>query len=165
MPSESCAVQIGVMALSAAAVSRQLRPAILPLSSIRKIVSNCVRKAYGESSVICIAPGTAAEFVGGEYAGGAGSLRCLGRRVGVVVANGFVILFDAAGAVGDTLDEGDLVDGENDGGNDGGNDGVNDDLESFLEPNFFKLKGMLSLEDVLVCEQNVGAGEITILTV
>jgi hypothetical protein len=111
--------------------------------------------------VICIAPGTAAEFVGGEYAGGAGSLRCFGRRVGVVVANGFVMLFDAAGAVGDTLDEGDLVDGEND----GGNDGVNDDLESFLEPNFFKLKGMLSLEDVLVCEQNVGAGEITILNV
>jgi hypothetical protein len=34
-----------VIAPRAAEVSRQLRPAILPLSSIRKIVSNCVKKA------------------------------------------------------------------------------------------------------------------------
>jgi hypothetical protein len=42
---------------------------------------------------------------------------------------------------------------------------VNDDLESLFELNFFKLKGMVSFEDVLICEQNVGAGEIAILNV
>jgi hypothetical protein len=109
-----------------------------------------VRKAYGESSVDCIGPGTTAEFVGGEYAGGAESLRCLGRRVGVVVANGFVILLLDTGAAGEIPDERDLA-----------NDGI-DDLDSFLDTNLFKLKGILSFEEVLICEQNVGAGEIAI---
>lgn len=82
---------MGVMAVNADAVSRQLRPAILPLSSMRKMVSNWVRNAYGESSVNCIGPGTTAELAGGEYAGGAESLRGFGRRVGVPLANGFVV--------------------------------------------------------------------------
>jgi hypothetical protein len=89
--------------------------------------------------------------VGGEYAGGAESLRCLGRRVGVVLANGFVILLFDTGAAGEILDERDLA-----------NDGT-DDLDSFLDTNLFKLKGILSFEEVLICEQNVGAGEIDIL--
>ena len=45
MPSASCWVQIGVMAARAAEVSRHERPAMLPLSSIRKIVSKLERKA------------------------------------------------------------------------------------------------------------------------
>ena len=45
MPSASYWVQIGVMAASAAAVSRHERPAMLPESSIRKIVSNVDKKA------------------------------------------------------------------------------------------------------------------------
>lgn len=61
-------------------------------------------------------------------------------------------MLHVTGADGDVLDESDL-------------DAKVDDLDSFLEPNFLKLKGMVSLEDVLVCEQNVGAGERTILCV
>ena len=87
MPSASWLVQIGVMALRAAAVSRQLRPAMLPESSMRKTVSNSVRNAYGESEVVSIAPGMTVPLAGGEYAGGA-SVLCWGRRVGVVLANG-----------------------------------------------------------------------------
>jgi hypothetical protein len=110
-----------------------------------------VRKSYAESAVDRIGPESVAEFSGGEYAGGAASLRCLGRRVGVVIANGFVMLpFDAGGA-GDALDERALDE--------------MDDLESLLETNFLKLKGILRKEDVLVCEQNVGVGERTILSV
>ena len=52
IPSASCDVQTGVMAASAAFVSRQLRPAMLPLSSMRKMVSNWRRKAYGESEEV-----------------------------------------------------------------------------------------------------------------
>lgn len=92
--------------------------------------------------------------MGGEYAGGAESLRCFGRRVGVVVAKGLVILLMAAGAGEDTLEEKDLAAADDDN---------IDDLDSFLEPNFFKLKGILYFEEVLVCEQNVGAGEMVIL--
>jgi hypothetical protein len=104
--------------------------------------------------VVCIGPGTTAEFDGGEYAGGAGSLSFFGRRVGVVVANGLVdILLWETETVGVTLDEGDLA----------ARDVVVVDLDPFLEPNFFKLNGMLSLEDVLICEQKVGVGEMAIL--
>ncbi len=70
----------------------------------------------------------------------------------MVVAKGFVILLLVAGTDGDMLDESALVDDMN-------------DLDSFLDPNFFKLKGILYFEDVLVCELNVGAGEIAILCV
>lgn len=74
--------------------------------------------------------------------------------MGVVVAKGLVdILLWETETVGGALDEGDLAD----------RDGVVVDLDSFLEPNFFKLNGMLSLEDVLICEQKVGAGEMAIL--
>ena len=45
MPSASCCVQIGAMAARAEDVSRHERPAMLPLSSIRKIVSKLDRKA------------------------------------------------------------------------------------------------------------------------
>lgn len=116
---------------------------------MRNTVSNCLRKEYGESSVDCVGSGNTAEFVAGEYAGGAtSSLKNLGRRVGVVVGNGFVVLlFATAGDDGDILEERDRDDG-------------NDDLGSFFEVNRLRLKGMLlSLEDVLICEQKVGAGE------
>jgi len=108
-----------------------------------------VRKAYGESAVDCIGPGSVAEPKGGEYAGGAASLTGFGLRVGVVVAKGFVMLPPAAGSAGAALDGKDLDE--------------TDDLESFLETSFLKLKGILCREDVLVCEQNVGAVERTIL--
>lgn len=49
-PSESCAVQIGVMVISASAVWRQRPPAIDPESSIRKIVSNSSRNEYASSA-------------------------------------------------------------------------------------------------------------------
>lgn len=49
MPSASCAVQIGVMDLRAAATSLQERPAMLPESSMRKTVSKVPRKANGSS--------------------------------------------------------------------------------------------------------------------
>lgn len=49
IPSASCAVQIGVMAFKAADTSFQDRPAMLPESSIRKMVSKSERKAYGSS--------------------------------------------------------------------------------------------------------------------
>lgn len=71
--------------------------------------------------------------------------------MGVVVANGFVILLFVTGADGDNLDARDLFE-----------DDV-DALDSFFEPKFFKLKGMLNFEDVLVCEQNVGVRASTIL--
>ena len=45
IPSLSWAVQIGVIASRACAVSRHERPAILPESSMRKIVSKVERKA------------------------------------------------------------------------------------------------------------------------
>ena len=45
IPSASWAVQIGVMLAKAAEVSRQDRPAMEPLSSMRKIVSKVARKA------------------------------------------------------------------------------------------------------------------------
>ena len=45
MPSASWAVQIGVMAVRAADVSRQELPAMEPESSIKKMVSKVVRKA------------------------------------------------------------------------------------------------------------------------
>ena len=51
MPSASWAVQIGVMAVRAADVSRQELPAMEPESSIRKMVSKVVRNAYGSSAV------------------------------------------------------------------------------------------------------------------
>lgn len=83
--------------------------------------------------------------MGGEYAGGAASLNRCGRRVGVVVANGFVILLLVTRATGDILVGGDVDD--------------MDDLDSFFEVNRLKLKGMLgNLEGVLI-EQKVGAGE------
>ena len=44
MPSASYLVHMGVMACSASAVSRQERPAMLPESSIRNIVSKVARK-------------------------------------------------------------------------------------------------------------------------
>jgi hypothetical protein len=140
---------MGVIAVSAAVVSRQLRPAILPLSSIRNLVSNSVRKAYAESAADWIGPATVAELMGGEYAGGAASLTGFGRRVGVVVVNGFVMLLFAAGNAEAALDERDLDD--------------TDDLESRLETSFRKLKGILCTEDVLDCEQKVGVVERTIL--
>jgi len=95
MPSASYSVQMGVMADSASEVSRQLRPAMEPLSSMRKTVSNCARNAYGESALFELAgfevwtlwAGTAAgAMVGGgvlEYAGG-GSCAA-GLLVGVVL--------------------------------------------------------------------------------
>lgn len=49
IPSASCAVQIGVMDLRAAATSLQERPAMLPESSMRKMVSKVLRKAKGSS--------------------------------------------------------------------------------------------------------------------
>ena len=66
IPLASCVVQIGVIALRAAEVSRQLRPAILPESSIRKTVSNWVRKEYGESADVDILPGTTVLGCAGE---------------------------------------------------------------------------------------------------
>lgn len=89
--------------------------------------------------------------MGGEYAGGAASLRFFGRRVGVVVVNGFVNLLSDTDTAGDVLDEKDLVE-----------EGI-DDLDSFFRPNLFKLKGMVILEELLICEQNVGAGEIVMM--
>ena len=76
MPSASWAVQIGVMDFNASAVSFQLRPAMLPLSSIKKTVSKEERKAYGSSGVEAV--GLVGEFdIGpgltgatGEYSGG-----------------------------------------------------------------------------------------------
>lgn len=90
-------------------------------------------------------------MIGGEYAGGAASLRSLGRRVGVVVGKELIVLPSVAGPVEVFLDERCLPHEDIDG------------LESFLEPSLLKPKGMLSLEDVLVCEQNVGACESAIL--
>lgn len=69
----------------------------------------------------------------------------------MVVVNGFVILLFDTGAAGGILDEKDLVE-----------DGI-DDLDSFFSPNFFKLKGMTNFEELLICEQNVGAGEIVMM--
>lgn len=51
MPSASWAVQMGVMVRRARDTSRQDRPAMLPESSIRKMVSNWLRNAYGSSGV------------------------------------------------------------------------------------------------------------------
>ena len=51
IPSASCCVQIGVMACSARAVSRQERPAMEPESSIRKRVSKVERKEKSVSPV------------------------------------------------------------------------------------------------------------------
>lgn len=65
IPLASWVVQMGVIAERAAAVSRQLRPAIEPLSSIKNTVSNCVRNAYGESDVVSIAPGMTVPFAAG----------------------------------------------------------------------------------------------------
>lgn len=57
------------MAERAFSVSLQLRPRILPLSSIRKTVSNCVRNAYRESFTslieLCVV-----DLATGLYAGG-----------------------------------------------------------------------------------------------
>ena len=64
-------------------------PAILPLSSMRKTVSNCVKNAYGESAVVANDPGTGLFVACGEYAGGAELSTAFGRRVGTVVANSF----------------------------------------------------------------------------
>lgn len=66
MPSASWAVQIGVITERASLVSRHDRPAMLPESSIRKTVSNCVRKAYLESAVVDMGPGTTAVGAAGE---------------------------------------------------------------------------------------------------
>ena len=86
--------------------------------------------------------------MGGEYAGGAASSRSFGRLVGVVTGKGFVILlFATTGAAAGILEERDR-------------DDDNDDLGSFFEVNRLRLKGMLlNLEDALMCEQKVGAGE------
>jgi hypothetical protein len=57
---------------------------MLLLSSMRKMVSNCVRKTYGKSDVVCIGLGTRVEFTAGLYAGG-GLVSVIfepGRRVG-----------------------------------------------------------------------------------
>lgn len=80
------------MAASAAEVSLQLRPAILPLSSMRKIVSNSLKNAYGESSQTCIDEAKSAGLFGAaEYGGGAPMFSTgFGLRVGTVVANGLV---------------------------------------------------------------------------
>lgn len=51
IPSASWAVHIGVIVRRARETSLQDRPAILPESSIRKTVSNWVRKANGSSGV------------------------------------------------------------------------------------------------------------------
>lgn len=64
IPSTSRSVQMGAMADRAASVSRQLRPAMLPLSSTRKRVSNWLRNAYGESvPVVWLAIGVCATGV------------------------------------------------------------------------------------------------------
>lgn len=57
MPSASCAVQMGAMVRRAAEVSRHERPAMLPESSMTKMVSKVERKAYGSSAVCVIGPG------------------------------------------------------------------------------------------------------------
>ena len=56
-PSESCVVQIGTMAASADAVCCQLEPAMEPLSSMRKTVSNFLSPEY------CSAVGEVSEKV------------------------------------------------------------------------------------------------------
>ena len=42
-------------------------------------------------------------------------------------------------------------------------DGDIDDLDCFRETNLFKLNGILALEDVLVCMQNVGEVKVAIM--
>ena len=58
MPSASYLVQTGAMEESAAEVSRQERPCMLPESSIKKIVSNWERKLNLSSAVGVVRPGT-----------------------------------------------------------------------------------------------------------
>lgn len=78
IPSASWATQIGVIASRALAVSRHERPAIDPLSSIKKTVSNEVRNAYRSSFIAVVVEGMvgattgagAEEGAAGEYAGG-----------------------------------------------------------------------------------------------
>ena len=108
-------MQTGAIADRAEEVSRQDLPAMDPESSIRKMVSKVRRKAYGESSPVCIVlersagengtllAGALLVFaVAGEYGGG-GSLAA-GRRVGMVVANGlFVSKLFLPIAIGDVL--------------------------------------------------------------
>ena len=95
IPSLSCLVQIGVMALRASRVSLHFAPDMEPESSIRKTVSKVLRKAYGLSVL-------GAMFAGaGVYEGGGSELLCLngfesvggfaGRRVG-----GAAILIESA---------------------------------------------------------------------
>lgn len=48
---------MGAMVRRAAEVSRHERPAMLPESSTRKMVSKVERKAYGSSSVSVVGPG------------------------------------------------------------------------------------------------------------
>lgn len=117
IPSASCDVQMGAIALSAASVSRQLRPAMLPLSSIRKTVSNSRKKAYGESSPATgfVVAGEGARSAAGaaEYGGGGAPTLLLtfddddddgggGLRVGIVVVavNGLVLGCKGDGAGG-----------------------------------------------------------------
>jgi hypothetical protein len=60
-------MQIGVMVSRASLVSRYNRSSILPLSSIRKTISNYVRKAYRESTIIFIRPETIKTGSAGMY--------------------------------------------------------------------------------------------------
>lgn len=117
-----------MIALSAAEVSRQLRPAILPESSIKKIVSNCVRNAYGESDATAVEPGRTTPLDGGEYAGGASA--GLGLLVGVGAENGLLEGIDLVCVVSRECASIE--------------DGFFDVLDvDFLEPNF--LKGLIMM--------------------
>ena len=58
MPSESKLVQMGAMVARASATSRQERPAMLPESSMRNLVSKVERKANSLSGLVDIFPVT-----------------------------------------------------------------------------------------------------------
>lgn len=95
--------------------------------------------------MVCIGPGATADVAGSEYAGGASSLSCLGRRVGVVIGKGFVLPFE--GGPGPAIR----------GGKDPG--WIEGDFFDFLERILNQLLGILSLDEVLFCEQEVGVNE------
>ena len=91
------------MAVRAALVSRQDRPAMEPESSIKKMVSNCVRNAYG-LSVEGATDAVGAEYAGAgaEYAGGASELE-EGLAKGSATVGGLAGL--RIGAVKDPYDD------------------------------------------------------------
>jgi hypothetical protein len=59
-------MQIGVIIERVFLISRHDRPIMLSELSIRKTVSNCVKKAYLESAVVNIRPEITAVKVAGE---------------------------------------------------------------------------------------------------